>query len=322
MKSFFKRIVAFTLSLVLAFSVLTVASSAEGENLVELSLYDLLKFDVDPKTNTCKTIEVFFQLQFKTYNSDKEIVFLDENRNTFAVCVPREDNIRMYDLYSPDKTVFGVEFDPTRLYFLSVPEGAYTTEDGYNNSAYEGEYNGVTITGNSENYNIADLEIANFIATEYKDNMLYKGKILFPSKFNAYAASNNSISLYVVSGNTSTLIGTYKFVSATSGSATIDFGKDGVQLDKYATYKFHVEYASIYGDDNLICDHSEYVLSGKKLLGLREDYPWLDLLISWFGADHWTVEAVVTVLEVLSKIKLVDGALYNDIKNYVKAKKA
>ena len=319
MKSAFKRIVAFTLSLVLAFSVLTTAASAEAVT-EQLIVYDLLKHDVDPGTNTCKTIEILFQRQFKNLNVEKEIAFLDEDGKTFAVCVPHEDSINKYDLYNADKSVHGVVFDPTKLYFLTIPEGTYVTDDGVLNAEYKGEYNGVTITSNS-NYKIKDLEIANFIATEYKDNMLYKGKILFPAAFKYYASGNNKVSLYVKDGDAYTLIGDYKFSNATSGSATIDFGKDGVQLDKYANYKLKVEYASIYGDDKLICDHSEYTLSGKKLLGLREDYPWLDLLISWFGADHWTVEAVVTVLEVLSKIKLVDSALYNDIKNYVNAKK-
>ncbi len=316
----FKRITSLILSVIMAFSILTVAVSAES-TLDGLDLYDILKHDVDPDNNVCKTIEVMFQKQFTNYNADKEIVFLDEAGNTFAVCVPRSDNNRIYDLYSPDNSVPGVTFSPNRLYFLCIPEGAYSTDNGVINAEYKGEYNGVYITSNSENYTIKDLGISNFIATNYKDNILYEGKILFPAEFKALSPANNSITLYVKSGNAFAEIGKYSFKSASAGNATVNFGAEGIELDKYATYKFFVEYASITGDDNLLCDHSEYVLSGKKLLGLREDYPWLDLLISWFGADHWTVEAVVTVLEVLSKIKLVDSALYNDIKNYVSSKK-
>ncbi len=315
-----KRAISLILSVITAFSILTVAVSAESIP-DELDVYDLIKYDVDPDSNTCKTIEVFFQKQFTDYNAEKEIVFLDEDGNKFAVCVPHSDNNRKYDLYSPDKSVLGVSFTPSRLYFLCIPEGAYSTTNGIINAEYKGEYNGVYITSNSDNYTITDLGISNFIPTNYKDNVLYEGKILFPSSFKNYAPSNNSVTLYVKSGNAFTAIGTYKFIAASAGNATIDFGKDGVELDKYATYKIFVEYASLIGDNNLLCDHSEFVLSGKKLLGLREDYPWLDLLISWFGADHWTVKAVVTVLEVLSKIKLVDSALYNDIKNYVNSKK-
>ena len=314
MKTVFKRIFSLTLSLIMAFSVLTLAASAESE-LEELIVYDLLKFDVDPETDTCRTIEVFFQNQFVNYDTTKDIVFLDEAGEIFAVCVPHTDKLKMYDLYSPDKSTFGVKFSPSRLYYLVIPEGAYYTNNGVLNAEFKAEYDGVNITSNNDNYTITDLGISNFLPTKYTGNILYKGKILFASSFKKYSPSNNTVILSIKDGNEYKALGTYHIIDCKTGSATIDFGKDGIEIDKYATYKIFVEYASITGDDNLLCAHSEYVLTGKKLIGLREDYPWLDLLISWFGADHWTVKAIVTILEVLSKIKLVDEALYKDIKN-------
>lgn len=311
-----KKLLSLLLACLMAFSVLSIAAGAA--DTMPMELYDLLKYDVDANEGICRTVAIFFRNQLKNYDSTKQIAFLNEDGSVAAVCKPHSDNNRILDLYTPDD-VFGVKLDPTRLYFFTVEEGAYYTDDGIPNTAYRGEYNGVTLTSTDTKYTVKDLGIYNFIATKYDETKLYAGKLLISPEYTDYLPGNNTVTLYKVDSKTSTAIGTYHIIAYKNGVAEISFGNEGVEINKFDSYKLHVEYGSFIGK-SLICDHSEYALTGKKLLNQREDYPALDLLINLFGANHKIISFIPKVLNILAKIKLVDSALSKDIEKYIKAK--
>ena len=311
-----KKWFSLLLALLTLCSVLTVCvSAAEPQKLI---VYDLLKHDADASANTCRTIEIFFQNQFHNYDSSKEITFRTAEGKTVAVCKPYADNNRKFDLYTPDGN-FGVQLDPTRLYYLTIPEGAYYTDDGTICAAYQGEYNGVYLSDNGTTYTVADLGISEFLATNVSGGKLYAGKIRINLIFDSFRAGNKAVTLYRKNGEKYEAVGVYAVTAYQKGTAEISFG--GVEIDRYASYKLHVDYGTFTCGKTMVNAHSEYALTGKKLLGQREDYPSIDLLIRWFGAEHWTLKAITTVLNVLSRIKLVDRALYNDVRSYIGAGK-
>lgn len=314
-----KKILSLLLACLMAFSVLTVAASAA--DTIPMEVYDLLKHDVDSNAGICRTISIYFRNQLVNYDSTKQIAFLNEDGTVAAVCKPHAENNRILDLYTPDGSTFGVKFNPTRLYYLNVEEGAYCTVDGIPNAAYKGEYNGVVLTSADKKYTIRDLGIQNFIATKYDDTHVYAGKLLISSAFTDYLPGNNSVTLYKVDGSKITEVGTYHFTGYKNGMADIDFGADGTEINKFDSYKLRVKYGSFIGKD-LICDHSEFALSGKRLLNQREDYPVIDFLMELFGKDHKIISFIPKILNVLATIKLIDKALSKDIEKYIKAKQA
>lgn len=318
-----KKAISLILILITALSVLS--ATAFAVQTQPLLVYDLLKHDTDSATHTCRTVEIFFQRQMKNYDSDKEITFRTFDDKTVAVCRPHSDNICKLDLYTPGGD-FGVVLDPTRQYYLTIPEGAYYTDDGILCAAYKGAYTGVHLSGSDSVFSIADLGISDFLATNVSDSKLYAGRIRISSAFDGLRAANKAVTLLRKTGvNKSTgkdvyeAIGLYTVTALRKGSADISF--DGVTIDRYADYKLEVDYGTFMAGKTTVNGRSEYKLSGKKLLGLRENYPMIDLLIEWFGADHWLLKAVTTVLQVLASVKLVDKALYNDVDAYIKAHK-
>lgn len=314
-----KKILSLMLAVLMAFSVLGVLASA-GDLTKELTIYDTIKHVYDAEDNTCTTIEIMFPRQFTSYDSTKEIKLMTEYGTVAAVCKPNAGSIGKLDLYTEDGTL-GVTISTISLYNLVIPEGAYSTDSGVLCDAQTVEYTGVFLTGNEKNYSVSDVGIMNFLAKKYDGNVLYAGNLIVGRSYTDFRPGRKCVTLQKKEKDTFVTVGTYTVESLTKSGAEVVFG-EGVEIDKYATYKIKVTYGSFLGKENLVCGHSEYELSGKKLLNIREDYPWLDLLINMFGADHFTVKAVVTVLNLLSKIKLVDAGLANDIDKYVKAKKA
>ena len=310
-----------TLSLILALLTVFSASSftvcaAEPQPLL---VYDLLKYDTDSASDVCRTVEVYFQRQMRNLDRTKQITFRTADDTVVAVCVPYADNNRKYDLYTPDGR-FGVVLDPARLYFLTIPQGAYFTDDGIVCAAYRGEYNGVYLTSNDAAYTVCDLGVSEFLATSFKDKQLFSGRISVNPVFTTQRYTESAVTLYRKDGDGYEKVRVCTVVSMKKNSVDLGFG--GVEIDQYASYKLHVDYGAFTDGKRTVNGHSDYVLSGKKLLGKRETYPAVDLLIGWFGADHWTLKAVTTVLDVLSKIKLVDKALAKDVKDYISAKKS
>ena len=319
-----KKTISLILAVLTALSMLSLpAFAAQTQPLL---VYDLLKYDTESSTKTCRTIEIFFQQQMRNYDSSKEITFRTADDKIVAVCRPYSDNFRKFDLYTPGGDL-GVVLDPTRLYYLTIPEGTYYTDDGILCAAYRGEYNGVHLTDNHSTYTIADLGISEFLATNVSEGKLYAGRIRILYAFDGLRAANNAVTLYRKTGVNKTTgkeefeaVGVFSVTGMQRGSADISFG--GVKIDRYSSYKLHVDYGTFLAGKTTVNGHSEYALSGKKLLGLREDYPALDLLIRWFGADHWAIKTITTVLELLSKVKLMDKALVSDIKAYISAQKS
>ncbi len=319
-----KKALSLMLAVLTVFSVLTVSVSAAEP--IKLIVEDLLKHDTDTDTYVCRTVEIFIQRQFRSYDSSKEITFRTANDKVAAVCKPYPDNICKFDLYTPDGK-FGVTLDPTRLYYLTIPEGAYRTEDGTPNAAYRGAYDGVHLSDNDDVWSVIDLGISEFFAMNVAGNKLYTGRIYIDLSFENYRVGNLAVTLLRKTGadkNTGKaqfeVVGAYPVTAFRQGSADVTFG--GVEIDRYSAYELHVEYGTFFGRYKTINGNSKFALSGKTLLGQREVYPALDLLIRWFGAEHWTVKTVVTALDLLSKVRLVDKALAKDVKDYVNARKS
>lgn len=311
-----KKTLSLLLALLTAFSVLTVSVSAmETEPLV---VFDLLKHDTDTNTRTCRTVEIQMQRQMNHCDSSKQITFQTAQDQIVAVCKPYADNICKYDLYAPDGS-FGVSLDPVRLYYLHIPEGAYYTDGGVPCAEYVGECRGVTLTSTEGVYTVADLGLTEFLATNFADSTLYAGRIRIDLKFDTYTGINRDVTLYHKKDGEYEKVGVYPITSFKKGSADITFG--GVEINRYDAYILHVDYGTFTDSRKTLNGHCDYPVSGKKLLGQREDYPALDLLLRWFGPDHWTIKAILTVLNVLAKIKLVDADFATDIKNYIKATK-
>lgn len=313
-----KKCLALLLALVTALSVLTVAvTAADTEPLL---VEDLLKLDTDADTGVCRTIEIFIQRQFRHYDSTKEITFCDAYGNTAAICRPHADNICLLDLYTPEGD-FGVRIDPTRLYYLIVPEGAYYTDDGVLCEAYRGEYNGVFLSDRSRDYTVADLGIDDFLATHVRGRTLFAGRIRISRAFDSYRPVNTAVTLLrrIAGTEDYAVVCVCPVTDFRKGSADVNFG--GVEIDRYASYKLRVDYGTFFGPKQTVNGSSEYVLSGKRLLGLREDYPAIDLLIRWFGADHPILKDVTNVLDFLARIGLADKALVRDVKEYISARK-
>ena len=310
-----KKMLSLFLAILFVFSVLTVTASAETQ---DIHVYDLLKYDADAATRVCRTVGIYFELQYVNMDDSKTITFQTSDGSIAADCVPKPDNNRILDLYTPDGT-FGVRIDPTKLYYLVIPEGTYYTEDGILNAEYRGEYSGIYLSNTGAQYTARDLGISNFLSGRMADDKLYDGRLLVSSVFKSLISGQNSVRLYRINGKKESLVGTYTVTAYKSGKADIDFG--GVQIDRWAQYKLHVQYGTFLADGKVVNDHSDFKLSGKKLLGLSENYPAIDMLIELFGADHWTLKAFTTVLKLLSIVQLVDKALYNDIDKYIKARK-
>ena len=319
-----KKVLSLMLAVLTAFSALSISVSATEP--IGLIVEDLLKHDTDTDTYMCRTVEILIQRQFRSYDSTKEITFRTANDAVAAVCKPYPDNICKFDLYTPDGS-FGVRLDPTRLYYLTIPEGAYRTDDGTPNAAYRGAYDGVHLSDNDNVWSVLDLGISEFLAMNVAGNKLYTGRISIGMSFENYRVGNLAVTLL---RKTSTdkntgkarfeVIGAYPVTAFRQGSADVSFG--GVEIDRYSAYELHVEYGTFFGSYKTVNADSKFALSGKALLGQREVYPAIDLLIRWFGAEHWTVRTIVTALDLLSKIKLVDKALAKDVKDYVNAKKS
>ncbi len=294
------------------------AEARPGET-VDLIVYDLLKLDVDAESNVCRAIVIFFQNQFCNYDASKEIVFLDDREQIAAVCKPRRDDNRKLDLYTPNGD-YGVRLDPTALYYLVIPEGAYYTDDGILCSAYRGAYDGVNLTANYQRYDVRPLGIQEYFAVQYDETRLYAGGIRVATVFDTCKTGIISVILYRVDGKRLIEAGAFAITSFDrKKGAKIDFG--GVEIDKYAPYILHVNFGTFTDGDKVVNAHTDYAVSGKKLLNLREDYPGIDMLIKLFGADHWTLKAVLAVMKALSTIKLIDKALYNDINKYISDRK-
>ena len=318
-----KKAISLILAVLTALSVLS--ATAFAAQTQPLLVYDLLKHDTDSATHTCRTVEIFFQQQMKNFDSAKEITFRTSDDKTVAVCRPHSDNIRMLDLYTPGGE-FGVVLDSAKQYYLTIPEGAYYTDDGILCAAYKGAYNGVHLSDNDAAFSIADLGISEFLATNVSGNKLFAGRIRISNAFDGLRAANKAVTLLRKTGVNKTTgkdvyeaIGTYTVTALRKGSADISF--DGAVIDRYADYKLEVNFGTFMAGKTTVNGRSEYALSGKKLLGLREDYPVIDLLIRWFGADHRVLKAVTTALRILASVNLVDKALYNDVDAYIKAHK-
>lgn len=296
-----------------------VFAAAGAGDVVELIVYDLLKIRTDPLARVCYTIEIFFQNQFCNYDASKPITFCDVQSNVAAVCRPHAAENRVLDLYTPDGR-FGVTLDPTRLYFLTIPEGAYTTDDGILSGAYSGEYTGVYLAGAQPFYTVLSPGIREFYALQYDETHLYTGRLHVSGCYDTAKTNLPCIRLYRIDGDKRVLLGAYSIreFSKKSG-ARIAF--DGVEIDKYKSYVLRVCFGTFTGPQNVVNDNFDYPVSGKKLLNLREDYPALDLLIRWFGAGHRVLKVVLTVLKVLSFLKIIDKALYNDIDKYISDRK-
>ena len=311
-----KKGISLLLAVWTALCVLTFpVGAAEPEPLL---VYDTLKYDVDAQTRTCRTIEILFQTHLSCLDDTKEITVRNVLDEVVAVCRPYADNNRKYDLYTPDGA-FGVRFDPLRLYYLVIPAGTYYADAEFPCAEYRGEYTGVFLTNTSDWYTVADLGISDFLPTNMSDDRLFSGRMRISPRFTKLQCPENSVTLYHWNGNYYDKVGVYPVDSFRKGRADVAFG--GVQIDRYGKYKLRVNYGTFTDGGAVVNDRSDYVLSGKRLLGLRENYPAIDLLIEWFGADHWILKAVSTVLGVLAKIKLVDKDLANDIKNYIDARK-
>lgn len=313
-----KKALSVLLAMLFVCSALTVAVHAAPTEAIHV--YDLLKHDADSKTGMCRTIEIFFEIQFKHYDVSKTITFQTADGTVVANCVPRSDNNHMMDLYTPDGQ-FGAVLDPTRLYYLMIPEGAYFTDIGILNAEYCGEYNGIYLSDMADKYSSRDLGITNFLAGQTEGKKLFHGKLLFSSSFASMLQNKDVVLLYRIEDGKDILVGTFSFSTSgfKAGLAEITFG--GVEIDQYASYKLHVQYGAFLAGTSVVNAHSDYLLSGKKLLGLSESYPVIDFLIAAFGADHWTLTAVDYILKALTFIKVVDKALYNDVKAYIKARK-
>lgn len=311
-----KKGLALLLAVLTAFSLLAVpVSASEPEPLL---VYDTLKYDADAATRTCRTIEILFQAHLCNYDGTKEITIRTAEDEVAAVCKPYPDNSRMFDLYTPDG-IFGVAFDPARLYYLTIPEGTYYANNGNPCAAYRGEYTGVFLSNTKGIYTISDLGISDFLPTDMSDGRLFAGRLRISTKYTVLMRPENSVELLRVDGDKYVSAGVFPITAFRSGRADVTFG--GVEIDRYATYVLCVKYGTFSDGKTTINGHSDFALSGKRLLGLRENYPAIDLLIKWFGADHWILKAVTTVLDVLAKIKLVDKDLANDVKNYINARK-
>ena len=322
MKKTLSFVLAVWMSLsVLAFSGGALDTSAEAKpgETQELIVYDLLKLDADREKSICRAVEIFFQNQFRNLDASKQIRLSDGRGQLAAVCMPRDSNNRAFDLYAPDGS-YGVTLDPATLYFLTIPEGTYFTDDGILSAAFCGEYDGVYLTSNVGRYDVRTLGVQNFFAVKYDETHLYTGRIRVATAFEKCKTDRVSVLLYRRDGDEAVKVGEYRIVSFDrKKGAEIDFG--GVKIDKYASYYLHIRFGTFTGPDKIIGDNTDYDVSGKKLLNLREDYPAIDMLIKWFGADHWTLKAIVTVLKVLSKLKLVDTALYKDVDKYISDRK-
>jgi len=97
---------------------------------------------------------------------------------------------------------------------------------------------------------------------------------------------------------------------------------DGVSIDKYAQYRVNADYGSFYNaEEKIFCaDGSTFEVTGKKLLGLSEKYPFIDILIELFGKDNFLITAILFVLEYVGKISPDVDALWKDLKAYIAAK--
>ncbi len=341
MKKITKSLTALLLALMMIFGAVSVPAMAYNPN-ADLYVNDIMKSDCDPYTLTCRTLLVFFRNQFKHYNSSTRIDILGENGGSVAYCVPRSGDINAFDLYDATTNAFGVTLKAEREYTLVIPEGAFYTDENLLCNEYKTVFTGVFLTGANTRYTIKDLGMQTFFPTSYTDNVLYKGKLYFNSDFNRYDSDNCTVTLKIIGSKDGKT--TYTTVAETtvlsldnSGCAELNFGTAGVTIDKYAEYRFVVSYASFYNMNMTLCDESVYDLSGKKLIKLREDYPFIDILVDLFGKDNTVIDILLTVLEYTAKVtdflnnndfgsKLNFLGIpditdyYEDVKAYIKAK--
>lgn len=338
MKKIIKGLTVLLLSLLMLFGTVSVSVFAEYDPLANLYVNDIYKVSYDADELICYTIAVMFSVQFRNYNSSVKIEILGESGDPVAYCVPRADDVNMFDIYTVSTDVFGVKLRAEREYTLVIPEGAFYTDEGRGCNEYRHIFTGVDLSGANYNYIVKDLGMKTFFPTKYTENVLYKGKLYFDAAFELYDDDNCTVILSLVTTKDGKKVYTKVAGAAVlsldgKGCAELSFGDAGVTIDKYAQYRLTVSYASFYNDENTFCAESVYDLSGKKLLKLREDYPFIDLLVKWFGKDSTVIDVLLTILEYTAKAsaflaKTFGGKLgvtditvyYNDIKAYIAAK--
>lgn len=338
MKKIIKGLTALLLSLLMLFGTVSVSVFAGYDPLANLYVYDIYKVSYDADNLICYTIAVMFSVQFRNCNSTVRIEILGESGDPVAYCMPRTGDINIFDVYTASTDEFGVKLRAEREYTLVIPEGAFYTDEGRGCNEYRHVFTGIDLSGANYNYIVKDLGMKSFFPTKYTENVLYKGKLYFDPVFELYDDDNCTVILSLVTTKDGKKVYT-KVAEATvlsldnKGCAELSFGDAGVAIDKYAQYRITVSYASFYNYENTFCAESVYDLSGKKLLKLREDYPFIDLLVKWFGKKSTVIDVVLTVLEYAAKasaflaktfgdkLGITDITdLYKDIKAYIAAK--
>jgi hypothetical protein len=347
MKKFVKGLTALLISLMMVFGTVSVSVMAEYDPLANLYVYNIYKVSYDADNLTCFTIAVMFSAQFRHYDSSVRIELLAENGSPVAYFIPRSSDVNKFDVYDILTDELGIKLLAEREYMLVIPDGAFYTDGGLGCNEYRHIFTGIDLSGANYNYTIKDLGIGTFFPVQFDDSTLYKGKLYFDPIFTLYDDDNCTVTLSLVTVKDGKSIYTKVADAVVSGlkdgcaemsfsSADPETGApiSGVAVDKYASYQFKVSYASFYNNKNTFCAESVYDLSGKKLLKLREDYPFIDLLIKLSGKDSKVIDAVLTVLEYVAKASafLAKSGVgkklgisditeyYKDIKAYVKSK--
>ena len=325
MTTVLKKTVSFLLAVLTVFSLCSVCAVAEDDPYGNLYISGLLYTDVDAAAHIVRTIYIEFANQFANHNASINLQLLDESDKQVATVIPRASDAHTIDIYDMSGNL-GLVVTPDIEYTLLIPQGAYYIA---NSTTVCNEHRmvvtGAALCGSTDIYHAVDLGISSYMTSKHEDTVVYTGQITVSAKFTDLNVGNCSAML----SKLETVDGKSVYVDVAAAAitdyknncATLNFGTNGVTIDRYASYKITVSYASFYADSRYtLCDTSEFLLSGKRLLKLREDYRILDLLIKWFGKDHFTVKAIVWVINALSKVKLIDSAYVKDVKKYIDAK--
>ncbi len=325
MKIITKKLTALLLALLMIFSI--GAMTASAANVQDLWVYDIYKSSVDASSRTLYSLLVYFANQFSNYNSSIKLQLLDESGNVCAYGIPKTNNINSIDFYANPAGTYGVTLDTAHEYTFVIPEGAFYTGSGILGAEYTKIFTGTDLCGANSEFKINDLGISSYFATKFTEDIAYRGKITFSSDFVSTDADNCTITLAkkaVKDGKpvyTEGAKATVFYFDGDKHCAELSFGNEGVKIDKYESYTIIVRYASFYNEEyKIYCAESVYDLSGKKLLKIREDYPFFDFLVELLGKDHKIIDVILTIMKYASKIKLVDSAYYNDVKKYIAAK--